>query len=111
MLVEVKADFRSVCRLFWNQTVTDRSSLHMSGLSRVKWQRVISKRRNPRYADPEFRAGENNLQIAFVREIFALLSGRMAGFVEQLFKLHDLSLGEAFPGSFDFVSRDGRRIV
>lgn len=28
VLVEVSADFRSVCRLFWNQTVTDRSSLH-----------------------------------------------------------------------------------
>jgi len=54
-----------------------------------------------------------DIQIAFAREIFALFSGRMAGFVEQLFELHDLSLGEAFPGSFDLVSRDGRggRIV
>lgn len=26
VLVETNADFRSVCRLFWNQTVTDRSS-------------------------------------------------------------------------------------
>ena len=33
--------------------------------------------------------------------------------MEQLFELHDLGLGEAFPGSFDFVSGDGRggRIV
>lgn len=30
VFVEVKADFRSVCRLFWNQTVTDRSSLYMA---------------------------------------------------------------------------------
>jgi len=54
-----------------------------------------------------------NLQIAFVRETFALFSGRVAGFVEELLELHDLSLGEAFPGSFDFVSWDGRggRIV
>ena len=28
VLVETNADFRSVCRLFWNQTVTDRSSLY-----------------------------------------------------------------------------------
>jgi hypothetical protein len=55
--------------------------------------------------------GTEDVQIAFVREIFALFSGRMAGFVEQLFELHDLSLGKAFPGSFDFVSWDGRGIV
>lgn len=42
VLVEANADFRSVCRLFWNQTVTDRSSLY-SGHVRVKRQRVISK--------------------------------------------------------------------
>ena len=28
VFVENSADFRSVCRLFWNQTVTDRSSLY-----------------------------------------------------------------------------------
>lgn len=28
VLVVANADFRSVCRLFWNQTVTDRSSLY-----------------------------------------------------------------------------------
>ena len=37
------------------------------------------------YTDPEFWAAKNDPQIAFVREIFPLFSGRMVGFVEQLF--------------------------
>ena len=55
--------------------------------------------------------GTEDVQIAFVREILALFSGRMAGLMEQLFELHDLSLGKAFPGSFDLVSRNWRCIV
>jgi len=52
-----------------------------------------------------------DVQIAFVREILALFSGRMAGFMEQLLELHNLTLCKAFPGSFDFVPWDGRHIV
>lgn len=54
------------------------------------------------------RGGRKNVQIAFIRETFALFPGWVAGLVEQLLELHDLGLGEAFPGSFDFVSWDGR---
>ena len=111
-LVEVNADLRSVCRLFWNQTVTDRNSLYDPESSE---QRVISDTRISRGSRIKNSCGgnESDLQLAFVRETFALFSGRVAGFVEELLELHDLGLSEAFPGSFDFVSWDwrGSRIV
>ena len=53
--MEVKADFRSVCRLFRNQTVTDRSFLH-DGFKRSRT--ATRNQRNPRYTDLEFWAAK-----------------------------------------------------
>lgn len=80
MFAEVKADFRSVCRLFWNQTVTDRSSLYMAKAESNEQTRVISE---PGIHGAKIRRRQKvDVQIAFVREILALFSGRVAGFVE-----------------------------
>lgn len=85
------AAFRSVCRLFWNQTVTDRSSLEERKQS---WRREgISEIQGRADGDTgcRKRRRERDLHAGLSGDDFALLTGGMGALVVELLEGHELN--------------------